>query len=83
MHSSSVFTDHSGRRRRTMRLLGIGAGVVIAAALGLITVGLAGGPKAPIISWALPRPAGAQPGQPPAAAGHTGAGQAGSSGPSV
>ncbi len=54
-----------------MRLLGVGASVAIAAALALITVGLAGGPKAPFISWALPRPTGAPSGQHPAAAGHT------------
>jgi hypothetical protein len=62
-----------------MRLLGVGASVAIAAALALITVGLAGGPKAPFISWALPRPTGAPSGQHPAAAGHQGAGQARSS----
>jgi ABC transporter len=83
VHSSPVFADPSGRRRRKMRLLGVGAGLAIAAALALITVGLAGGPKAPFISWELPRQAGAQSGQHPATAGHTAVGQAGSSAPSA
>ncbi|HEX6856418.1 MAG TPA: hypothetical protein VF204_14080 [Streptosporangiaceae bacterium] len=54
MHSSPVFADPSGRRRRLLRLLGAAAGLIIAVSLALITVGLAGGPQAPFISWAHP-----------------------------
>ena len=82
VNPSSVFADPSGRRRRRLRLLGIGAGAVISAALALIIAGLAGGPKAPFISWALPHhAAGTPPGQHPGAAGQQGAGQARSSAP--
>jgi len=69
-----VFADPSGRRRRTLRVLGAAAGLIIVVALALITVGLAGGPQAPFISWAHPHrgggpAAGKHPGQasPPAA----------------
>ena len=64
-----------------MRLLGIGAGLAIAGSLVLITVGLAGGPRAPFISWALlHHPGGAAPGQRPSG-GHSGSGQARSAAP--
>lgn len=73
MHASPVFADPSGRRRRALRVLGVAAGLIVTAALALITLGLAGGPQAPFISWAHPhRPAapgaGRHPGQasPPA-----------------
>jgi hypothetical protein len=72
-----VFADPSGRRRRALRVLGAAAGLIIVIALALITVGLAGGPQAPFISWAHPHrgaapTAGKHPGQvspsaPPAA----------------
>ena len=58
-------------------MLGAAAGLIIVIALALITVGLAGGPQAPFISWAHPHRGAAptaskQPGQvspsaPPAA----------------
>jgi hypothetical protein len=54
VHASPVFADPSGRRRRLLRLLGAAAGLIIAVSLALITVGLAGGPQAPFISWAHP-----------------------------
>jgi hypothetical protein len=54
VHASPVFADPSGRRRRLLRLLGAAAGLIIAISLALITVGLAGGPQAPFISWAHP-----------------------------
>jgi hypothetical protein len=49
-----VFADPSGRRRRALRVLGAAAGLIIVIALALVTVGLAGGPQAPFISWAHP-----------------------------
>jgi hypothetical protein len=49
-----VFADPSGRRRRALRVLGAAAGLIIVIALALITVGLAGGPQAPFISWDPP-----------------------------
>ena len=54
VHASPVFADPSGRRRRALRVLGVAAGLIITAALALITLGLAGGPQAPFISWAHP-----------------------------
>jgi len=74
VHASPVFADPSGRRRRALRVLGVAAGLIITAALALITLGLAGGPQAPFISWAHPhRPAapgpGRHPGQTPPPAG--------------
>jgi hypothetical protein len=61
-----VFADPSGRRRRALRLLGAAAGLIIAVLLALVTVGLAGGPQAPFISWAHPhRGAGPSVGQHP------------------
>ena len=47
-----VFADLSGRRRRRMRLLGLGAGAVMAACLAVMAAGLLGGPKASLIPWA-------------------------------
>jgi len=75
VNPSPVFADPSGRRRRKMRLLGIGAGLAIVGSLVLITVGLAGGPQAPFISWALPHHPGGAAGQRPSG-GHSGSGQA-------
>ena len=47
-----VFADVSGRRRRRMRLLGLGAGGAMAAYLVVMAVGLLGGPRASFIPWA-------------------------------
>jgi hypothetical protein len=78
VHSSPVFADPSGRRRRVLRLLGAAAGLIIAVSLALITVGLAGGPQAPFISWAHPH-RGAGPSSGP----HPGPGQVSPSAPSA
>ena len=54
VHAGPVFADPSGRRRRALRVLGAAAGLIIVVSLALITLGLAGGPQAPFISWAHP-----------------------------
>jgi len=61
VHAGPVFADPSGRRRRALRVLGAAAGLIIVVSLALITLGLAGGPQAPFISWAHPHRGGAPP----------------------
>jgi hypothetical protein len=46
-HHAPVLDDVSGRRRRRMRLFGLGLGTVLLACLTVIAVGLPGGPQAP------------------------------------
>jgi len=46
-HHAPVLADVSGRRRRRMRLLGIGLITALLAGLTMMAVGLSGGPQAP------------------------------------
>ncbi|HEY2550591.1 MAG TPA: hypothetical protein VGI64_08440 [Streptosporangiaceae bacterium] len=55
MQEPPVFADPTGRRHRRLRRLGIAAGGVLLACLGVVAVALAGGPRAPFISWAVPK----------------------------
>jgi hypothetical protein len=54
VESRPVFADPSGRRHRIMRRLGIVAASALIVCLGAIVVAMAGGPKAPLTSWAAP-----------------------------
>lgn len=49
-----MFADPSGRRHRIMRRLGVLAASGLVVCLGAIVVAMAGGPKAPLTSWAAP-----------------------------
>jgi hypothetical protein len=55
VESTPVFADPSGRRRRVMRRLGVVAAVVLVTCLGAVLVAMAGGPQAPLTTWAAPR----------------------------
>jgi hypothetical protein len=46
-----VFADVSGRRRKRMRRLGLGACAGLFACLAVMAVGLIGGPRASFIPW--------------------------------
>ncbi len=56
-----VFADPSGRRRRLLRRVGVGAAAVLALCMGAVVVAMAGGPQAPFTDWAarLVQPSGA------------------------
>jgi hypothetical protein len=54
--SEPIFTDTSGRRRRTMRRLGLVSAGTLTACLGAVVVAMAGGPQAPFTQWAAPHP---------------------------
>jgi len=49
-----IFADPSGRRRRTLRRLGVTAAALLGACLAAILVSMAGGPQAPFTRWADP-----------------------------
>jgi hypothetical protein len=51
--AAPVFTDLSGRRRRVMRLAGLGLGAVMLAFLAAAAAGLLGGPRASFLPWGL------------------------------
>jgi hypothetical protein len=50
-----VFADVSGQRRLFLRQLGLRFAVVLAAFLGVVVVGMTGGPTAPPTRWTAPK----------------------------